>query len=143
MFSPYSVDYRVQHRRYQQIHDGQQVVSVVWYVLTNAMGEEGEKSRDVEGEDDTSMGRTGAEGLQPGIFRREGEDSMEYLHIRQSDEGHISPSNSDNDCQTVKTTDGNVSTSQFHHSHVLAVRVRDYAAPAIWPHPYQEGMREH
>ena len=61
--------------------------------VTKAVGEEGDKSSNVEGEDDTNMGPAIAEGLQSGIFRREAEDSMEYLYIRQKDECHISPNN--------------------------------------------------
>lgn len=93
MLGPYSIDDGVQHRGCQQVHVGQQDVSMGWYMVTETMSKEGEKSRDVEGEDDTNMGTTSAEGLQPGFFRREIEYSMEYLHIGQREACHISPNN--------------------------------------------------
>ena len=93
MSGPYSIDDRVQHRRYQQVHVGQQGVGVQWYMLTKTVGEEGEKSRDVEGEDDTYMRPTSAESFQPGIIRREIKYSTKYLYIGQRDTCHISPNN--------------------------------------------------
>ena len=39
--------------------------------VTKAVGEEGDRSSNVEGQDDTNMGPAIAEGLQSGIFRRE------------------------------------------------------------------------
>ena len=73
------------------MHVGQQDVGMAWYMLTKMVGEEGEKSRDVEGEDDTCMGPPSAEGLQPGIFGREIKYGTKYLYIRQRDTCHISP----------------------------------------------------
>ena len=66
---------------------------MAWYMLTKMVGEEGEKSRDVKGEDDTYMGPTSAEGLQPGIIRREIKYSLKNLYIGQRDTCHISSDN--------------------------------------------------
>ena len=90
------------------------------------MGEEEEKSSNIEGEHDTNMGPAIAEGLQSGIFKRGTEDSMEYLYIRQKDKCHISPNSSDNDCQTIQTIDGNVSQSVSSVSSVVSDSLRPH-----------------
>lgn len=47
------------------------------------------KGRDVEEEDDTDVGATRAQGLEPGILRREAEDSSEDVNVGNHDKDDV------------------------------------------------------
>lgn len=81
LFSPDTIDYRVESRWNDYIEIGQKDVDVAWYILAKPVDHEWKKCRGVESQHHTHMGTTGAESFEPGIMGRKVKYRTEDLYI--------------------------------------------------------------
>lgn len=91
-------------------------------ILAKTMCHKREEGWGVKGQNDTDMGTTGAERLEPGLTGAETENSMENLDIGQSN-GHDVKSQDSYGPQTIYDIDLDACTGQTSKTHVLTVCV--------------------
>lgn len=107
-------------------------MDIAWDAFpTKSVGKDREEGRDVEEQDDTDMGATRAQGLGPGILRREVEDSLEDVNVGNSDKDDVQACGEQSSCQPIPDIDGDIRTGQTGDAHVLTKSVCNDVYPAI------------
>lgn len=61
---PYTINDRVEKRRYQKVHIGNEDVNAGGHAVSKAVSKEGEDGCGVENKDDTDVGAAGAQSLK-------------------------------------------------------------------------------
>lgn len=90
LVGPHSINNGIEHRWDDHIEVGQEDVYIVWDASpTKPVGKDREEGRDAEEQDDTDMRATSAQGLGPGIARREVEDGLEDMNVGNSDKNDV------------------------------------------------------
>lgn len=106
--------------------------------MTKAVGEEGEKGRDIKNQNDTKVGTTSTESLVLGIMRWKMKDSMEDEAIGDGNEDGIQPHGQQSHSQPIDNIDSDVGTSQSSNAHMLTVCVRHDMVTTVGQSPQQE-----
>lgn len=77
------------------------------------------------------MGSTGTQGLGAGILRREVEDCLEDVDVRNSNKDDVQACGEKSSCQPIPDIDGDIRTGEVGNAHVLTKCVCNDVDPAI------------
>ena len=95
------------------------------------IGKDRKEGGDVKEEDDADMGAARAQGLAPGIPRREVEDSSEDVHVGNGHKDDVQACGEQGSGQPIPDVDGDVGTGQTGDAHVLTKRVGYDVDPTV------------
>lgn len=87
------------------------------------MSKEGEKSQEIELEEDTYVGNTCIKCLKTCLFLGQVENSDKYLYIGEGDQNEVKATNNKSSKETIAFIDVNVFGGQLHKGHVFTVSV--------------------
>lgn len=92
-------------------------------MTSKAVGEESKQAWDIKSQDDTDMGSTCAQSLEPGFPGGQPQHSSQNHHIGHTDDHQIKADHRQGYKEPIHTISSSIGTHQLEHSHVLTVRL--------------------
>ena len=105
LLSLHSIDKRIERRWHEEIQCGQKNVDMMGYMMTKAVSEEGENSRDIEDQDDTNMRATCAKRLKSGLTPWYLQHCLEDVGIGNTNGQNIQPNHKQGHSQPISSID--------------------------------------